>query len=235
MNAADTTCTENVPSYLYQTYHWAYLNQDILPLLDRDWVVSAILWGNSRRLMRDAVDEFSPGQQVTQAACVYGDFSRMLACRVGESGALEVIDAAEIQLANARRKLRDQPQVRMRRADLAAPDCMCADSRDGACCFFLLHEVPEEVRGGIIDNLLAAVKPGGKVVFVDYHLPHSMHPLRPVMHLVFRWLEPYARSLFDREIQSRAAQAADFDWEKSVYFGGLYQKVVAIRRRQPAR
>jgi ubiquinone/menaquinone biosynthesis C-methylase UbiE len=231
MNATDITCTENVPSYLYQTYHWAYLNQDTLPWLDRGWVVSAILWGNAGRLMRDAIDEFSAGQQVAQAACVYGDFSRMLARRVGRSGALEVIDAAEIQLANARRKLTDQLQVCMRRADLAASGSVDANSRDGICCFFLLHEVPEQARCCIIENLLAAVKPGGKVVFVDYHRPHGLHPLRPVMSMVFRWLEPYAQSLFDSEIQARAARAEDFEWKKTVYFGGLYQKVVGVRRR----
>jgi len=94
-----------------------------------------------------------------------------------------------------------------------------------------LHEVPEQARCCIIENLLAAVKPGGKVVFVDYHRPHGLHPLRPVMSMVFRWLEPYAQSLFDSEIQARAARAEDFEWKKTVYFGGLYQKVVGVRRR----
>jgi SAM-dependent methyltransferase len=180
--------------------------------------------------MREAVDEFSVGQWVLQAACVYGHFSRMLAEQVGTSGVLEVVDAAELQVANARRKLGGLPQVRLRQADLADSGSVEFGANDGVCCFFLLHEVPESERCNIVDNLLATVKPGGKIVFVDYHRQHCLHPLGPIMNLVFRWLEPYAKSLLDSEIQSRSTRASDFEWTKTTYFGGLYQKLVGVRQ-----
>lgn len=220
----------NVPPYLYRTYHWAYLNHDTLPLLDRSWIVSAILWGNAGRLIRAACAEFSAGQQVLQAACVYGQFSRRLAERVGPSGALEIVDVAALQVGNARDKLRDLPQVSVRQADLAEPDAVATGACDGVCCFFLLHEVPEPVRCRIIENLLAAVRPGGKIVFIDYHRPHFLHPLKPVMHLVFRLLEPFATSLFDAEIPARTPMGGEFAWTKTTCFGGLYQKLVGVRQ-----
>lgn len=237
MNAVanQMTCASDVPPYLYHTYSWAYLNRDILPFLDRSWVVSAILWGNANRLIRAAVHEYSPGQQVLQAACVYGRFSRILAEQVGVSGRLEIVDVAALQVMNARRKLDDLPQVQLRQADLARSGTVDSGSMDGVCCFFLLHEVPEAVRCSIVDNLLAAVRPGGKIVFVDYHRPHYFHPLKPLMSLVFRWLEPYAEGLFDSEIQSRSAMAHDFEWTRTTYFGGLYQKLVGVRSKAPGR
>ena len=220
-----------IPLYLSRTYTWAYLSRRTLPWLDRPLVVSAILWGNAGRLMRAAVAHFAPGQKVLQAACVYGDFSRMLAERVGPRGRLEVVDVAPIQLANARRKLAGLPQVRLRRADLAEPGARGADgASDGVCCFFLLHEVPASQRARIVDNLLGAVRPGGKVVFVDYLRARRWHPLRPVMAQVFRWLEPYAPSLLGVEIASLTPRAGQFEWQKSTSFGGLYQQVVAVRR-----
>jgi len=215
-----------IPDYLERTYHWAYLNDLGRVLLDRPVVVSAILWGNARRLMEAAAAEFVPGQRVLQSACVYGDFSPILARRVGPSGQLTVIDVAPIQTNNCQRKLRPYPHAKVRVADAAAP---LTEEVDGVCCFFLLHEVPEDYKARIVDNLLGMVAPGNKVVFVDYHRPHPLHPLKGIMALVFRWLEPFAQVLWGREIQSYASRAEDFSWEKCTYFGGLYQKVVAVR------
>lgn len=217
-----------LPEYLRQTYTWAYLDPRALRWLDRAPVVSAILWGNAGRLMRWAAAQFAPGERVLQAACVYGDFSPMLARRIGIHGQLEVVDVAPIQVANARRKLAGLAQASARVADLARP---LGAHYDGVCCFFLLHEVPAEARRRIVANLLAAVRPGGRAVFVDYHRPAWWHPLAPVMALVFRWLEPYARSLLDTPIETLAAEAAAFTWTTQTRFGGLYQLVVAQRRR----
>lgn len=228
--AAQAATAAEVPVYLFSTYHWAYLNRTTLPWLDRMLVVSAILWGNAHRLMRSAVSEFLPGQRVLQAACVYGTFSRLLADQIGPTGHLEVVDVATLQIDNARRKLQDLAHVQVRQADLADAQCLAADANDAVCCFFLLHEVPETVRRRIVDNLLASVRPGGKIVFTDYHQPHRWHPLRPIMALVFRWLEPFATSLFEASIESRSPRAHEFSWHKTTCFGGLYQKVVGIRR-----
>lgn len=221
------TASPHLPHYLTSTYTWAYLNRHTLPWLDRSLVVSAILWGNAGRLMRAAAVEFQPGQRILQAACVYGGFSQMLAERVGPAGLLEVVDVAPIQVANARRKLAGHPHAHARVADLTQP---IGQRHDGVCCFFLLHEVPPEQRAQIVDNLLAAVEPGGIAVFVDYHRPHRLHPLAPVMKQVFRHLEPYAESLLDTPIASLSPRAAEFDWTRRTLFGDLYQHVVARRK-----
>lgn len=216
-----------LPEYLRRTYTWAYLSPRTLPWLDRAPVVSAILWGNAGRLMRWAVAQFAPGERVLQAACVYGDFSPMLARRVGADGRLSIRDVAPIQIANVRRKLASLPQADAEVANLVEP---LAGQYDGVCCFFLLHEVPEDERRRIVANLLAAVRPGGRAVFVDYHRPHRWHPLAPVMAGVFRWLEPFAESLLDVPLQTLADEARYFEWHKETRFGGLYQLVVARRR-----
>lgn len=216
-----------IPDYLRDTYHWAYLSRVGRAVFDRPGMVSAILWGNARRLMGDAAAEFGAGTRVLQTACVYGDFSARLAERVGPQGRLDVIDIAPMQVANCRRKLAAYPQVKLRVADTAAHE---GKGYDGVCCFFLLHEVPEDYKHRIVDRVLGSLRPGGKAVFVDYHAPRRWHPLRGIMSLVFRWLEPYAHTLWQQEIASYATRAGDFTWTKRTYFGGLYQKTVAIRQ-----
>ena len=196
-------------------------------MLDNPMVVSAILWGNYARLKRTALEEVVPGQNVLQAACVYGGFSADLARRVGPAGRLDVVDIAPIQVENCRRKLAGLDHAWVRLGDAASPG---GGPFEAVLCFFLLHELPESYRRAVVDGLLAIVGPGGKVVFVDYHRPHCRHPLRWVMNLVFRWFEPFAAGLLETEIAKLATDAGAFRWHKRTFFGGLYQKVVAERR-----
>ncbi len=225
--AVDLDVPAALPDYLVNTYSWAYLRPRSLRLLDRHVVVNGILWGNYRNLVRAACAEFAPGDCVLQAASVYGDLSGRLADRVGDQGYLDVIDVAPLQVAHCRRKLAGRENVRVRVADAAIPG---RTGYDGACCFFLLHEVPDPQKHQIVNALLAAIRPGGKVLFVDYHQPVRWHPLRPVMAAIFRWLEPYASGLLSRSIEDFAERRQDFRWRKETRFGGLYQLVVAESR-----
>jgi SAM-dependent methyltransferase len=223
-----TAAAPPIPDYLTRIYSWAYLWPRTVALLDRPLVVSTILWGNYRRLLRATLDELRPGQRVLQPACVYGDFSQRVAAHLGPRGHLDVTDVAPLQVRNCRRKLEGSRNAVVRLRDAAEHG---GTDHDAVCCFFLLHELPADYKRRVVDALLAAVRPGGKVVFVDYHRPHWAHPLKAAMRLVFAALEPFARELWDQEIPGYASRAEDFTWSKRCYFGGLYQKTVAQRRR----
>lgn len=224
--AARLGALPRVPDYLEETYHWAYLNPRNVALLDRQQVVSAILWGNDRRLRRAAFAQIEPGRKVLQAACVYGNFSRALARHIGPRGSLDVIDVVPLQVANCRRKLKGLPQATVRLADATAPG---GGPYDAVSCFFLLHELPDDYKHTVIDALLGSLAPGGKAVFVDYHRPHWAHPLKGVMSIVFDLLEPFAKGLWNKSIADYASRGGDFAWRTQTFFGGLYQMTVARR------
>jgi SAM-dependent methyltransferase len=216
-----------LPAYLREVYQWAYLTPWLTRVLDRQLVVQTILWGNAQRLINEVLARVRPGDQVFQPAAVYGDFSRQLALRVGSRGRLEVRDIAPLQVGLTRRKLADLPQARVAWGDAADPE---TGSFDVVACFFLLHEVPDAVKRQVTQAMLGLVRPGGQAVFVDYHRPHRFHPLRPVMQRIFAWLEPFARSMWSREIEELAGPAGqNFSWRKHTRFGGLYQTVIAAR------
>lgn len=216
-----------IPDYLSDTYHWAYLSPLGRAIFDHPLVVHGILWGNYHRLIRAALQEVSPGTRVLQTACVYGHFSVRLAERVGPEGQLDVVDVAPIQVEHCRRKL-----ARFAHADVRVADASRLGDRgpyDTIVCFFLLHEVPDEYKSAIVDGILARLGPKGRAVFVDYHSPVRVHPLRPVMKVVFDLLEPFAERLWGRDIASYASRTAGFTLRKETFFGGLYQKVVFDR------
>src|SRR5690348_652376 len=167
-----------IPQYLHDTYWWAYVHPRAVRLFERQWLVNLILWGNFAKLRDaalDALGETLPGRTL-QVACVYGDFTPRVAARIPEGAALDVVDVLPIQLASLRRKLPADARVNLVHGD--ASDLRFADaSYDRVVLFFLLHEMPLEVRRRTLAEAMRVVKPGGEVVIVDYHRPARWHPL----------------------------------------------------------
>jgi ubiquinone/menaquinone biosynthesis C-methylase UbiE len=220
-----------VPRYLEQTYWWAYVHPHAVRLFERNWLVSAILFGNYARLRTAALDAL--GVTVTghtlQLACVYGNLTAELLQRLEAGARLDVIDVLPVQLANLAAKLPADPRVALLHGD--ASRLACADAHyDQVLLFFLLHEQPDNVRRATLAEALRVVRPGGRVVIVDYHRPARWHPLRPLMRLVFRHLEPYAIDLWHEDLTAFTPTAPPpVVLEHRIYFGGLYQ--LAVLRR----
>jgi ubiquinone/menaquinone biosynthesis C-methylase UbiE len=217
-----------LPAYLADTYWWAYLHPAGVRIFERQWLVNLILWGNFARLRDTALHEMgSPiDGRVLQLACVYGNFTERMAQRLAPAARIDVVDVAPVQLGNLNAKLRGHAQVGLHHQD--STDLSFADeSYDHVVVFFLLHEQPEPARARTIAQALRVVRPGGKVIFVDYHRPTWINPFRYVMVPILKTLEPFAMDLWRKEL---------VDWipdgvcpsavEKHTYFGGLYQKVV---------
>jgi ubiquinone/menaquinone biosynthesis C-methylase UbiE len=222
-----------VPDYLKAHYWWAYIHPRAVKLFERRWLVNLILWGNYARLRDAALAELGddlPGRTV-QVACVYGDLTSRLSERAAAGhGTVDVIDVLPIQLDNLRRKLPAVAPVTLRRmdaTDLHAP----SGYYDRALVFFLLHEQPDHARELTIREVFRVVRPGGQIVIVDYALPHWWHPLRYLWRPLLAVLEPFALGLWKREIMNWLPPGAG-NVRKQLFFGGLYQKVVAARQAQ---
>lgn len=216
-----------IPAYLQDTYYWAYINPRNVRWLDREIVVRTILWQQHNKLQKLAFSEIDPGQNVMQPASVYGSFGPNLACHVGPQGHVDIVDVARVQVDSTTRKLESYPWAQAHHAN-------CLEFNKGPydviVCYFLLHEVPDEVKYQVVDHLLTKVEPGGKVVFVDYAKPRWWHPLKLITSIVFDTLEPFAKGLWRNEIKDFSANADQFSWRRETIFGSLFQKVVATRK-----
>src|SRR5262245_3872765 len=168
-----------IPAYLTTHYWWAYVHPNAVRVFERPWLVNLILWGNYGRLRDVALDELGaalPGRSL-QAACVYGDLTCRLAARVADGGGvLDGVDVLPVQLRNLRRKLPDDAPARLIAMDSSRLD-MADACYDRAIAFFLLHEQPPHVRAQTLSELCRVVKPGGRIVIVDYARPRWWHPL----------------------------------------------------------
>lgn len=214
-----------VPQYLEKTYWWAYLHPRAVYLFERQWLVNLILWGNFSRLRDAALDALGTrlSGRTLQIACVYGNLTRRLVARLEPQASVDVVDILPIQLENLARKLPPAEGVSLIHGDSAALDFESA-SYDRALLFFLLHEQPEDVRRKTIAEALRVVKPGGKLVIVDYHRPHPLNPFYLPMTGILSTLEPFALDLWRHEVTEWfPANRKDARIEKQTMFGGLYQ------------
>lgn len=230
-NPLHTAETLAIPSYLETAYWWAYVHPRAVRLFDRDWLVDVILFGNYPRLCDMALNEL--GQtvhgRILQVACVYGNLTPRLLGRLASDASLEVVDILPVQLKNLRAKLPADPRVTLTHGDSSALPLADA-SVDQVLLFFLLHEQPDDVRRGTLAEAMRVVRPGGKIVIVDYHRPLAWHPARPLMRQVFRKLEPFAIDLWHHEIESYLpAGIKPASARKRTRFGGLYQQLVWTR------
>jgi len=218
-----------IPGYLETTYWWAYVRPWAVRTFERQWLVNLILFGNYAKLRNEILEEFNANLsgRTLQVSCCYGDLSPRLAERITKSGGnLDIVDILPIQLENLRKKIPSEMHVRTILMDAAALDLPDANY-DGVLIFFLLHEAPQKYRGNIIREALRVLKPGGKLVIVDYARPIQWHPVRLLIHLFLAKLEPHAVDLWNKElVDIMPAQMSGRTWKKTSYFGGLYQKLV---------
>jgi ubiquinone/menaquinone biosynthesis C-methylase UbiE len=219
-----------IPDYLRHHYWWAYIHPRGVKFFDRLWVVNLILLGNYSRLRERALAEFGKAVSgnILQLACVYGDLTSRLETRVAAgSGKLDVVDVVPIQLSNLKKKLRGRTRVRLLRmdsADLKLPDA----SYDRVMLFFLLHEQPAGHRARTLSEAFRVVKPGGKILIVDFARPHWWNPLFYLWRPLLALLEPFALDLWRSDIASLLPPT----WNKlrrETFFGGFFQKVVVTR------
>ena len=72
---------EDVPQYMEEVYHWAYLNPRNVALLDRNLVFNGLLFGNGQRMIRAYLREIQAGMRGGQGAGVDGDVISRVAAR----------------------------------------------------------------------------------------------------------------------------------------------------------
>ena len=217
-----------IPRYLEQVYWWAYVHPNAIQVFEREWLVNTILFGHYGHLRDAALAALGATIEghTLQVACVYGNLTRRLRDRLAHDAQLDVVDVLPVQLRNLAKKLPSDERIALMHSD--ASSLACADAcYDQALLFFLLHEMPEAVRRATLAEALRVLKPGGKLVIVDYHRPVRWHPLRPLMRQIFRHLEPYAFDLWVHDIAHFMPPGIPTEaMVKRTWFGGLYQMLV---------
>jgi ubiquinone/menaquinone biosynthesis C-methylase UbiE len=232
-----------VPEYLKKEYHWAYGNPLSVKLLDRTFLVNIVLAGNFEILKSEVLDELTTaGDEGTaaatpatpivhgrtlQVACVYGDFTQQLSKHLAPDASLDVVDVLPVQLENLQLKLHDK--VGSNKIALSCHNATALgfqdDTFDQVVLFFLLHEMPNEARIKALAEASRVVKPGGKMIFLDFYRPKTL------WHRLWIYcIEPFANDLWTHSIRDWLPNDVRLSPEtrirQELFYAGCYQKVV---------
>ncbi|MFQ5586150.1 MAG: class I SAM-dependent methyltransferase [Thermodesulfobacteriota bacterium] len=218
--------------------YWIYSNRFLIWLTDRSFIISAILLFNYHKLVDGVVSSLNPaleGKSVLQASCAFGNMSQRLVERCASEGVKRVVifDLIPNEIRHTRKKLAkttadDRCLMLLEdAADIAHKD----ESFDYVVLFFLFHELPLEKKSRVLKEAARVVKPGGRIVFGEFHKPGPWL-LRASGNLFFKVFEPYAREMWDSFDPVRILNGETpnrWEFAKSTYFWGNYQVFSATK------
>jgi ubiquinone/menaquinone biosynthesis C-methylase UbiE len=198
---------------------------------ERPWLVNLILLGNYRRLGLAALEALGPRIEgkLLQVACVYGELTPNLCAHLAPDASLDVVDILPVQLENLRRKIGGDSRVSLIQSD-SSDLPMAGACYDQVLLFFLLHEQPPETRRRTLEEAFRVLKPGGKLVLVDYSKPVAWHPVRFGLLPILGRLEPFAPALWRDGIVGHLPDGIrPRTIEQTPIFQGLYERVVITK------
>jgi len=222
----------DTPDYLRRIYWWAYEHPLAVKFWDRGFLINFILLGNYTRLV-DAVLEAFPrpiSGSLLQISNAYGQLVPRIQAQLDSNAHFDLIDILPVQLEKSQSKLR-LPDKRIRMFQCDATALQCPDnSYDNVLMFFLPHELPEDKRRQALSEALRVLRPSGKLVLVEFHRPHILHPLRLWQRLVFFLFEPFATDMWRHELTHYFPEDVKYRIiSKTTYFGSLYQRLVVSK------
>jgi len=166
-----------------------------------------------RRLTIDKMD-LKPGQKVLDVCCGTGTLCAMIAEEIGSDGEVVGVDLSENMLKRAENKSEDN--VRFCYAN--AEEIPYTDRYfDRAAVTFGLHEMPHPVRMNVLCEMRRVLKPGGKIIVLDYAYPKRT--LAVLLLKVWMLVEgETARDFIRRDLSSMIRDAGFDVIEQNVYW-----------------
>lgn len=217
-----------IPPYQREFYSGLYESKRLSGLFDRQWLLNVLTFGGSGRLVSACLEEIRPHQKVLQTGATFGNQLDLLASGLGVYGRLDVVDVSLTQLRRVRSKYRFlYPYMNFINRDALDP---INEKYDVIICYMLLHELPLPAKGKLINQILGALAPNGKAVFIDYNNAAWWHPLRWFIKMFNRLYQPFAERMWQSEIRNYVPDSRQYDWRKTTYSAKMYQKVVVTRK-----
>ncbi len=216
--------------------YWIYKSPFFIRLTDRMFVVSSILLFQYSKLVSCVVKRLNPslkGKRILQISCAFGNVSEKIAESCAKQDAAEFVltDIMQSELDNAERKLKKFGDLcsysRQDATNLEFED----QSFDYVVAFFLPHELPLDKKIKHIAEAKRVLKPGGKVVFGEFHKPR-LKILELLGRIYFKIFEPYATEMWDSFNLAEVIEENTNDTysiEKETFFFDNFQVLAAKR------
>ncbi len=212
-----------------------YSNMFLIRLVDHQPVIAAILLFQYRHLVRMITEVLESldltGKRILITSCAFGNVIPQVVASSLDSGAekIRVVDLINNELEHARSKLNEfagkVEMVQGDATDLGQENASVAVN----VMFFLLHELPDQMKSKALDEAGRVLEPGGKLFIAEFHRPDSWI-LRVLSWTYFKVFEPYGLALWDCEDPLSHLQAqGNWSCERTTCLCGNFQVITATK------
>lgn len=211
-----------------------YSNMRLIRMVDFQPIIAAILLFQYDRLVTIIANGLQRmnlrGRKVLITSCAFGNVMPRVAQASFNAGAekVQVVDIIENELLHAQRKLSQMPgtfeYLRQDATRTTLPDA----SVDANVVFFLLHELPHELKGEVLKEACRVLAPGGKLYLAEFHRPH-LSVLRALSWTYFKVFEPLGLALWSTHDPLAQLQGMGFACERRKVFFGNFQVITATK------
>lgn len=216
-----------VPEYLRSVYDGRYFHPLFTRLFDDNWTAAISSFFCGGKLNKTVVNEIIEGNDVLQLGVAAGNLEQEIAQKMNSKGLYHIEDISMQHLDVMKPRVSAWLNVTLKERDFTVPNDLRYDVVIG---YFVLHELPDPRKKAVLKRAFNALKPNGKMIFIDYASPKEFHPLKYPVKIFNRLYEPFAESLWHNEIQDFALKTDKLIWDKKTFFGDMYQCVIAQRR-----
>lgn len=212
-----------------------YSNLRLMRLVDYQPVIAAILLFQYDRLVSTITNGLRHGklrdQQVLITSCAFGNvIPRVVAAAVGAGARrVQIADIIGNELTHARSKLSAFPD----QVEFLQTNATALELPDGSVAanviFFLLHELPHDLKAQALREAGRVLAPGGTLYLAEFHRPDAW-VLRALSWTYFKVFEPWGLALWDTH--DPLAQLQDlgcFTCERRTVLFGNFQIIVATK------
>jgi len=215
-----------------------YSNLRLMRLVDFQPIIAAILLFQYDRLVNIITGGLRAmsltGKRVLITSCAFGNVMPRVVEAARKAGAeeVQVVDIIENELLHARRKMPGAtPPLSFLQQDATALELADA-SVDANVVFFLLHELPHDLKQRSLAEACRVLAPGGKLFLAEFHRPR-LGVLRALSWSYFKVFEPLGLALWStHEPMRQLNELAGMSCERTIVFFGNFQVIVATKDRR---
>ena len=214
-----------------------YSNKQLIRFVDFQPISAAILLFQYDRLVSAITSDLAGtdlrGKDLLITSCPFGNVIPRVVGTAVESGVRRVLiaDIIKHELDNAEGKLAAFPG----KLEFVEEDATAMKHADGSVAanvmFFLLHELPDQLKGQALREACRVLEPGGKLYLAEFHKPRT-RLMYAFSWIYFKTFEPWALAVWESHDPLRQLESmGGFSCERSTYFFGNFQITVATKQR----
>lgn len=213
-----------------------YSNMWLIKLVDFQPIISAILLFQYNRLVLKIVNGLAQSdlkdRNVLITSCAFGNVLPRVVDAALQGGAARVViaDLIRNELVHARSKLGDfSGKVDLIEDDATAMKRPASDVAANVM-FFLLHELPHELKAQALSEAGRMLAPGGKLYLAEFHRP-DLWVLRALSWTYFKVFEPLGLALWDTHDPLECLEnMGGWTCTRETYFFGNFQIITATKQ-----